>query len=110
MKSILLVLTLSFYSWAFAKDLEEEILGVTYDSTGVTFQVATGGCTSKSDFNFRILEIYPPQYILIRTKPDVCDAFFPYGKMIKFTYDELGLKKGNRFHITNKLIDRRIVY
>ncbi len=88
----------------------EVILGFIYDSTGVTFQVESNGCTEKSDFVVLQLETYPVQVMIERTRPDNCEVSVPYGEYIKFTYEELGQSAGTKFDIGNQINDRITIF
>lgn len=92
--------TISFT--ALANDYEK-ILGVTYDEEGITYQVNSGGCTSKDDFQVLLMETYPIRLALVRNNPDLCEGFFPYGTKVTFSYQELGLKDGDKATIENPL-------
>jgi hypothetical protein len=80
----------------------EVLLGYTYGIHGITLQVASGGCTQKSDFiveqrqrtSYQALTFY-------RWREDLCLALLPYGTMLNFSYEELGLAPGSRFQILN---------
>lgn len=87
----------------FAADQTVNLLGMTYDPSGITFQVTSGGCTNKNTLEVKILETSPVQLQLVRTKPDFCEAFFPYGVQITYTFEELGLSSGSKFVISNKV-------
>ena len=100
MKNILLIILL-FSLNANASGGPEVILGYSYNSDGVSFQVESGGCTQKSDFSFQILEKYPIEIILIRDRADFCEAYYPYGTVIEFTYKEMGVTEGMEFVIGN---------
>jgi hypothetical protein len=85
-------------------DQVESILGFNVDSKGLTYQVASGGCTKKSDFKLNILETHPAQLVLVRTKVDACEAYLPYGVKLEWTWQELGgLPKGAQLTVSNPL-------
>jgi hypothetical protein len=79
----------------------EELFGIRVDEKGIVFQVQSGGCTQKGNFEVRILESEPLQVLLVRTRPDPCDGLVPYGEKIPFSYQELGLVEGARFIVIN---------
>ena len=79
----------------------EHIWGVQITPKGLVFQVFSGGCTKKKDFKVEIMESYPVQILLVRVKPDPCDAFVPMGKKIRFKWRQLGLQAGNEFSVVN---------
>ena len=39
----------------------------------------------------------------MRTAPDYCEAYLPYGTRVTYTYEELGLGEGAEFVITNEI-------
>ncbi len=84
----------------------ESIFGQLPDHSGLQFQVYSGGCSNKSDFEVRILESEPLQLELIRLNPDYCRAYLPYGVKIKFTWNEIGISAGEKFTVKNR---RRVV-
>ncbi len=101
MKLILLVGLFLLTSNAKASG-QEILMGYIYDQSGITLQVATGGCTKKDSFQVR-KEILNSQFILTfyRRQPDTCLALFRYGTRIRFSYEELGLGFQPRFKIRN---------
>ncbi|MBF0360052.1 MAG: hypothetical protein HQK49_03535 [Oligoflexia bacterium] len=111
--SLLFLLFLSIFSITFvfstnqasAENTQEKLLGLTVDHDGINFQVYSGGCTQKSDFSIMILQMMPPKLILIRKKPDYCEAYLPYGTIINFKYSEIGIQSGSHFSIGNSFVD-----
>ena len=81
----------------------EPLLGVLIRERGIVFQVASSGCTHKSDFKVDVLESFPLQIRLIRLQEDPCDAFIPLGVRIHFTYRELGIAPGDQLRVVNPL-------
>lgn len=81
----------------------EEILGFSADEKGVSFQVRSGGCTSKADFGFVVLDTHPAGLILNRQQPDPCEAVVPFGTTVTFSYEELGFVNGDKFNILNPI-------
>ena len=47
----------------------EELLGLIVDETGIHYQVASGGCTGRDDFELLQLETFPVQLRLERLQP-----------------------------------------
>lgn len=95
---------------AFAQFQLEGILGFHVGPQGISFQVVSGGCTSKDDFQLSRQQARTQRgdslmrVGLLRTgKPDFCEAFYPYGIEISYTWAELGLAQGSTFVIDNKL-------
>lgn len=95
-------LALTAATGAFAGE-SERILGYSQSAEGITYQVTSGGCTEKADFEVQQLETYPVQLKLVRNEPDFCEAYFPYGTKITFTWEELGLSAGTRAIMANQL-------
>ena len=89
------------FSFSALAQQTETIMGYSVDREGIEYQVSSGGCTSKDDFTFRMLETHPMQLQLIRVNYDGCEAFLPFGTKIKFTWAELGLKNGTQFYMAN---------
>lgn len=92
----------------------EQLLGVTVNDQGITFQVASNGCTERGDFSFNVVEVLESlspmlpalehhHYISItRNNPDSCEALIPYGTLIFMSFQELGIAFG-KFHIKNPI-------
>lgn len=92
----------------------EQLLGVSVDERGITFQVESNGCTYKRDFDFHVEEIWEPlgpmlpaealhHYITVnRTRPDRCEAYVPYGTQIFMSFEDLGIHYGE-FHVKNPI-------
>ncbi len=111
-----LVIAVSAWSWpastqtVFSIDSEiEQLLGLRVDARGLTFQVHSSGCTKKTDFEVQIFETAPRQLVLVRIRPDFCDALVPYGKRIRFSFPELGLSQGQRVRVLNPLATVQVV-
>jgi len=85
---------------------QEVIMGVTYDDQGITYQVKSGGCTTKDDFQLLQQWIYPPRVSLLRINEDMCQAYMPYGTKIFYTWAEFGFKQSGQFEIANRLQTR----
>lgn len=88
----------------------EKILGVSTNTEGISFQVFSSGCTDKDDFELLQLETHPLQIKLDRKTQDLCEAFLPYGVILKYTWAELGLQNGTQFYISNKLSGPQTVH
>jgi hypothetical protein len=69
---------------------EERILGTEIKNTGITFLVATGGCTHKANFGLETLRQHPLTLRLVRLRPDYCEALKPGGTRVTFTFAEIG--------------------
>ena len=108
MKSTFLALTLGLLSSpSFAKE-KEPLLGVTYDFKTITFQVKSGGCTKKKDFEVLIAKSDPATLELVRHKEDKCEAVMPNGTTIQFTYKELGLSQKKTYSLKNTVTPEAI--
>lgn len=81
----------------------EPLKGLAVLPEGIVFQVASSGCTSKADFQVDVLESDPLQLRLIRLQEDPCDASLPFGTVIRFSYQELGIVGGSEFRVINPL-------
>jgi hypothetical protein len=102
--SVLLIgLTLNFAQARSEKI--ERLLGFQYGPKGMTFQVRSGGCTDKSDFNLVLSNTHPQSVHLYRTNPRMCRASMPFGTKIHYTFKEIGLSQGEWFEIENPLND-----
>src|SRR5262245_47815915 len=92
----------------------EQLIGVSVDDRGISFQVNSNGCTFERDFDFSVeerLEELGPNlpafehhfYISVkRVRPDVCEVSMPYGTKVVKSFEELGIHFG-KFHITNPI-------
>lgn len=84
-------------------EVSESLFGLSPGPQGLSFQVYSGGCTDKEDFQVRILESFPMQLELIRINPDYCRAYIPYGVDITYSWEDLGLRAGDKFTVINPL-------
>ena len=100
--SLFMLLTASISS---AEGKPERILGYLPTKSGVIFQVASGGCTHRSDFFAKLKRAEGTdiaELILVRTTPDLCYPFIPSGERFKFSYKELGIAPSERFIVKNE--------
>lgn len=82
----------------------EVLIGYIRDSQKMIFQVYSGGCTSKEDFQTVISHRRNKSYLtLYRVKPDFCKAFFPFGQSIVFSYDELNISNRQSVQVLNPI-------
>lgn len=105
MLSKLILPTLMLFSQiSFASHQElEPLMGHFSTHGGIHIQVFSAGCTYKKLFDvkvemkgdLRVLSFY-------RRTPDLCRAYLPYGEILSFSFEELGLKGGDRFEIANQ--------
>jgi len=92
----------------------EQLLGVSVDDSGITFQVASNGCTTRADFSFEVLEVLESlspmlpalehhHYITLhRNIPDNCETFVPLGTPIYISFEEMRIIFG-KFHVNNPI-------
>jgi hypothetical protein len=69
----------------------EELFGIRANVQGITFQVSSGGCTSESNFRIEVFHADTVQLVLLRVVPDYCEAYFPYGTNVFFSWESMGL-------------------
>lgn len=112
MRPVSFIMFFGFFCFAaqvlanFRKPVVEQIYGVEMTNNGPVFQVFTGGCTVKDDFEVEILGSNPVLLRLWRLSPDDCKAYYPYGIKVSFSFDELGLAPFSYFQVLNP---RRVV-
>lgn len=83
--------------------VEEQLLGFMTSHDQISFQVFSGGCTTKEDFILELRESDPVQMVLKRIKPDYCEAYLPYGVILTYTLAEAGLIAGKKYKLVNQL-------
>ena len=83
----------------------ERLLGFEYGPKGITFQVRSGGCTDKRDFDLVLSNSRPQSVRLYRTNSRMCRAAVPFGTKIHYTFKEIGLSQGEWFEVANSLND-----
>lgn len=123
MKKVFMVLGLVSLSIAGVADVgtgPEQLMGVSVDHNGITFQINSKGCTFRRDFDFHVEERLEPMgpnlpalehhyYITAkRLRPDVCDGDVPYGTRLFMSFEELGFQTG-KFHVTNPIGGEKIM-
>lgn len=98
----------------------EQLMGVSVDDRGISFQVNSNGCTFRRDFDFHVeekLEQMGPSlpafehhyYITVkRLRADVCEGYVPYGTRLFLSFEELGIQFG-KFHVTNPIGGEKII-
>lgn len=87
----------------------EQLYGLQVGPEGITFQVFSGGCTTKENFRIQRFTADPIQILLIRVVPDLCEAFRPYGTTLTYSYESLGLENGQSFIVLNPLSPIKVV-
>ena len=81
---------------------ELEPVGVTAGREGLTVRVASRGCAAKADFVFHVDRAQRDVVIAFaRRRIETCRSGQAGGVDLVFGYDELGLKRGERFTIAN---------
>jgi hypothetical protein len=89
----------------------EKLYGFWIDNNGITINVSSGGCTSKSSFTHKVTKIKKVYEIdFVRTQMDACEAFYPYGTKLTFAFGELGLTRGSVIKIKNEVITKRNIF
>jgi hypothetical protein len=88
---------------AYADWQKVRVLGFSTSPSGVAFQIPTGGWLDKDDFAVRVIrEVNRPAILqLVTAKTDACRMAVPYGKVIRFTFDEIGIRVGESFVVVN---------
>src|SRR5580704_7727037 len=121
MRMLLICIGLQFFSIGGLTTLNnpesaslEQLIGVSVDEYGITFQVSSNGCTQKTDFDFQVEEILEPispwlpafdhhHYITVkRSRTDTCEMYVPYGITIFVSFEDLGISSGP-FHVRNPI-------
>jgi hypothetical protein len=92
----------------------EQLLGVTREDNGFTFQVTSNGCTEKADFKFTVehraermgplMPAYESHYYISvsRLRVDRCEVAMNTGTKIFVSFDELQIPYG-KYHVTNPI-------
>ncbi len=107
-KVILMTVALLFSISGHTTPTLESLYGDFYNQSGVSIQVFSGGCTSKDSFAVQKQNSRGVALIYFyRIKPDLCKAFFRYGMILNFTYEDLGLQYRDRFKIMNPYVAPR---
>lgn len=89
----------------------ESLYGDFFNEAGVSIQVFSGGCTDKESFAILKESSRGVQQIYFyRVKPDLCKAYYKYGRFVNFTYSDLGLTKSDRFKIMNPRVTSRVLW
>jgi hypothetical protein len=101
-KNIFTTCLLVLSSVAFADQRYEPVIGHFVTQGGVQVQVQSGGCTYKRQFTVKQeLREGVHQLAFVRLQQDPCRAYIPYGEIISFSFEELGLKAGDLFMMAN---------
>jgi len=89
---------------AFA-DRVEILMGYLIDDKGISFQVQANACTQIEDFHMEMgAEKGTVVLRLIRHNEKICETSdFEYGIMLFYSYEELSIKKGQKFVIANPM-------
>lgn len=81
----------------------EAVRKVDFDGQRLNVVVGSNGCTEASSFEVRIKDGDPAELTLTRRSPDLCKALVPEGKTVSWTYEELGLERGQPVRVLNPL-------
>ena len=81
----------------------EAVRKVDFDGQRLNVVVGSNGCTEASSFEVRIKDGDPAELTLARRAPDLCKALVPEGKSVIWTYDELGLERGQPVRVLNPI-------
>ncbi len=103
MKQTLLTLAISFLAFSAKADRNlEPLMGHFTTQGGVQIQVYSGGCTWKKHFEVtQEMNEGKIRLSFYRKAVDPCRAYIPYGEILTFSFEELGLKAGDVFEIAN---------
>ena len=86
---------------------EEVVYGAGLTQDNLEFQVASGGCTAKEDFEVDVVKGItglPPYLVTLnRIKSDNCKKLMPEGVSIKYGRKEVGLEGVAEIILTNKI-------
>lgn len=75
-----------------AKD--ERLFGVKLTDDGVDVRVFSGGCTDAAHFAFYVEPGAVQTLHIVRTKPDMCEAYVAEGELLHFTWAQMGVTAG----------------
>lgn len=81
----------------------EAVRKVDFDGQRLTVVVGSNGCTEASSFEVRIKDGDPAELTLTRRSPDLCKALVPEGKTVSWTYEELGVGRGQPVRVLNPI-------
>lgn len=85
----------------------EVLMGAQVRGNTIKIQVRSGGCTRKNSFG---IEKYynertrAMQVTFIRMIPDFCEAYWPQGRVLTFTAQELRLNYNEKVYIGNPVL------
>jgi len=87
----------------------EPLLGVMTSPHGVRIQVNSGGCTNKRSIAVQKEKVGSVIKIaFFRIEEDPCLAFFYYGDILNYSFEELGLHEHDIFMVRNPLTFSRV--
>jgi hypothetical protein len=94
---------------SFAETTLEPLMGHLSSYSGVHIQMRSGGCTWKRDIQVvHHFEHGIHQLSFVRMTDDQCLAYLPYGKVISYSFSDLGLNHGDRFEILNPTMQGQV--
>ena len=77
-------------------------MAVTATREGLTLRVASVGCAAKADFVFRLDRTDGKTVIAFaRRRLETCRFGVPGTVDLAFSYEELGLRRGERYRVAN---------
>lgn len=87
------------------KNPKEALFGYNVTGSGISIRVFTGGCTEKNNFKLkRQTKPYGLEIEFERVSDDRCKGNFPYGIIIDYSWEELGIPPNSNFIISNKIL------
>lgn len=82
----------------------ETLLAARISREAITIRVRSGGCTWKNSFHVRKQydsTLKTTKLTFIRLQPDLCEGFFPEGRVLNYNRLELQIKADEAFTIGN---------
>lgn len=73
---------------------DEPLFGALVKPDGLDVRVFSGGCTQPEHFAFYVEPGSVQQVHIVRTQPDLCEAYIPEGELLHFTWKQLGVTAG----------------
>ncbi len=81
---------------------EEALFGKIVSFAGLHVQVQSNGCTDKKSFKVAKENMAGVQILtFFRISSDNCRAMLPYGTVLTYSFEELGLRGGEEFAVSN---------
>lgn len=102
--SFLAVALFALSAQAYESPSTETLLAARISRDAVTIRVRSGGCTWKNSFHVRKQydsALKTTKLTFIRLQPDLCEGFFPEGRVLNYNRLELQIKADEAFTIGN---------